>query len=136
MVFLFQEEYKGEAIRALKDDLENRPFNLNVEYRQGTISYATLVDTANNDEDIAKTLIRDGLLMFENRREKKLQKLVRRTLMNFTLTSLQTTTESCTFTSLHTTITFLHLSTYIPQLKALNVPVYIPQLQFYIYQLT
>jgi hypothetical protein len=61
--------------------------NLNVEYRQGNISYATLVDTSNNDEDIAKTVIREGLLMVENRREKKLQKLVRRTLIRFTLTS-------------------------------------------------
>lgn len=70
------EEYKEEVIRALENDVKNRALNLNVEYRQGNVSYATLVDTANNDEDIAKTLILEGLLMFENRREKRLQKLV------------------------------------------------------------
>lgn len=80
MVSLFQEEYKEEAMRMLYEDVENRPLNLNIEFRQGNISYATLVDTAHNDEDIAKSLIREGLLMLENRREKKLQKLVRRTL--------------------------------------------------------
>jgi hypothetical protein len=77
-VFLFQEEYKEEAIRTLENDVQNRSLNLNVEYRQGNVAYATLVDTANNDEDIAKTLIQEGLLMFENRREKRLQKLVRK----------------------------------------------------------
>jgi len=70
------EEYKDEAIQVLKVDVENRPWNLNVEYRQGTVSYATLVDTSNDDGDVAKSLIRDGLLLLENRREKKLQKLV------------------------------------------------------------
>lgn len=86
VVSLFQEEYKDEAIRLLNEEVENRSLNLNVEYRQGNISYATLVDTSNNDEDIAKTLIRDGLLLLENRREKKLQKLVRRMLKHFTFT--------------------------------------------------
>jgi staphylococcal nuclease domain-containing protein 1 len=85
VVSLFQEEYKEEAIQVLKDEVENRPWNLNVEYRQGNFSYATLVDTSNSDEDIAKTLIRDGLLLLENRREKKLQKLVRRLLKHFIL---------------------------------------------------
>jgi hypothetical protein len=79
-VFLFQEEYKEEVIQALKNDVENQTLNLNVEYRQGNVSYATLVHTTNNDEDIAKTLIHDGLLMYENRREKRLQKLVMRSL--------------------------------------------------------
>jgi staphylococcal nuclease domain-containing protein 1 len=80
VVSLFQEEYKEEAIRVLYEEVENRPLNLNVEYRQGNVSYATLVDTGNSDEDIAKALIRDGLLLLENRRERKLQKLVRRLL--------------------------------------------------------
>lgn len=70
------EEYKDEAIRALDNDVQNRTLNLNVEYRQGTLSYATLVDPSSNDEDIAKTLILEGLLLCENRREKRLQKLV------------------------------------------------------------
>jgi hypothetical protein len=83
MVFFFQEEYKEEAIRVLYEDVENRPLNLNIEYRQGNVSYATLVDTSNSDEDIAKSLIREGLLLLENRREKKLQKLVRRLLKYF-----------------------------------------------------
>jgi hypothetical protein len=82
-VFLFQEEYKEEVIRALENDVQNRALNLNVEYRQGNVSYATLVDAASNDEDIAKTLILEGLLMFENRREKRLQKLVRISLYSW-----------------------------------------------------
>jgi len=85
VVSLFQEEYKEEAMRTLYGDVENRQLNLNVEYRQGNISYATLVDNSNNDEDIAKTLIREGLLLLESRRERKLQKLVRRLLQHFTL---------------------------------------------------
>lgn len=86
MVSLFQEEYKEEAIRVLYEDVENRPLDLNIEYRQGNVPYATLVDTSSNDEDIAKTLIRDGHLLLENRREKKLQKLVRGLLKHFTFT--------------------------------------------------
>jgi hypothetical protein len=86
--FLFQEEYKEEVIRTLENDVQNRSLNLNVEYRQGNVSYATLIDTTNNDEDIAKTLILDGLLMFENRKEKRLQKLVRRYHIQLTLTVL------------------------------------------------
>jgi staphylococcal nuclease domain-containing protein 1 len=86
VVSLFQEEYREEALRMLYEDVENRPLNLNVEYRQANISYVTLVDTINNDEDIAKTLIREGLLLLENRREKKLQKLVRRLPKHFTFT--------------------------------------------------
>lgn len=82
-MYLFQEEYKEEVIRALDNDVQNRTLNLNVEYRQGNVSYATLVDAANNDEDIAKTLILEGLLMFENRREKRLQKLVRISLYSW-----------------------------------------------------
>lgn len=87
-MFLFQEEYKEEAIQTLKNDALYQPLNLNVEYKQGNVLYATLVNTTNNDEDIAKTLILEGLLMFENRREKRLQKLVRRSHMQLTLTAL------------------------------------------------
>jgi hypothetical protein len=86
VVSLFQEEYKEEAIRVLYEDVENRSLDLNIEYRQGNVPYATLVDTSNNDEDIAKTLIREGHLLLENRREKKLQKLVRGLLKHFTFT--------------------------------------------------
>jgi staphylococcal nuclease domain-containing protein 1 len=86
LVSLFQEEYKEEAIRVLYEDVENRSLDLNIEYRQGNVPYATLVDTGSNDEDIAKTLIREGLLLLENRREKKLQKLVRGLPKHFTFT--------------------------------------------------
>jgi hypothetical protein len=85
VVSLFQEEYREDAIHVLKNDVENRPWNLNIEYRQGNVPYATLVDASNNDGDVAKGLIREGYLMLENRREKKLQKLVRRLLKHFTL---------------------------------------------------
>ncbi|PSN44950.1 Nuclease domain-containing protein 1 [Blattella germanica] len=70
------EEYKEEAVKTFEQDVQNRTLNLNVEYRVGSLSYATLVDPSSSDEDIAKTLILEGLLLCENRREKRLQKLV------------------------------------------------------------
>ncbi|XP_021917779.1 staphylococcal nuclease domain-containing protein 1 isoform X1 [Zootermopsis nevadensis] len=70
------EDDKEEAIHAFRNDVQNRTLNMNIEYRLGNVSYATLVDPANNDEDIAKTLILEGLILFENRTEKRLQKLV------------------------------------------------------------
>ena len=74
--FPSQEDDKDEAIRAFQQDYQDRTFNLNVEYRVGNISYATLVDPNDNDEDVGKMLIREGLLLCEKRREKRLQKLV------------------------------------------------------------
>jgi staphylococcal nuclease domain-containing protein 1 len=87
-VFLFQDEYKEEAFKNFKNDVLYQSLNLNVEYKHGNVSYATLVNTTNNDEDIAKTLILEGLLMVESRKEKKMQKLVRKAHMQFALTAL------------------------------------------------
>jgi hypothetical protein len=88
---LFQEDYKKDAVQAFCD-VRNRRLKLNVEYREGNVLYATLVDPSNDDEDIAKTLIRDGHLMVENRKEKRLQKLVRRTLGSVSLISIHSMT--------------------------------------------
>jgi hypothetical protein len=79
-VFLFQEDDKEEAIQAFRNDVQNRTLNLNVEYRLGNVPYVTLINPTNNDGDIAKSLILEGLLLFENRTEKRLQKLVSRTI--------------------------------------------------------
>jgi hypothetical protein len=79
---MFQEDSKDDAIRAFQNDVQNQTLNLNVEYRVGNVSYVTLVDTTNN-EDIARNLILDGFLMLDNRKEKRLQKLVSRATRSY-----------------------------------------------------
>lgn len=74
-------EYRDEAIRAFEHDVQNRTLKLNVEYRNGTLGHATLADPT-TDEDVVKTLIADGLLLVEKRREKRLLKLVSTTVDN------------------------------------------------------
>lgn len=49
------------------------PLLLNIESR-GVLPEVTLVDSSNND--VIQNLISDGLLMVQNRREKRLQKIV------------------------------------------------------------
>nr|QBI71281.1 ebna2 binding protein P100 [Thermobia domestica] len=68
-------EYKQDAIRGFMSDVNNRTLQLNVEYRAGGVPYASLRDSETK-EDIAQNLIKDGLLLVENRREKRLQKLI------------------------------------------------------------
>nr|QBI71280.1 ebna2 binding protein P100 [Orthoderella ornata] len=70
------EEYRDLAVRTFAEDVQNRQLNLNIEYRVGNLPYATLIDPNHDDEDIAKTLITEGYLLVENRREKRLQRLV------------------------------------------------------------
>lgn len=69
-------EYADLALKYLRDDTDNRKLQLNIEYRaQGLPAAITLVDP-NTKEDIVKSLIADGVLLVENRRERRLQKLV------------------------------------------------------------
>ncbi|XP_076336232.1 staphylococcal nuclease domain-containing protein 1-like [Tachypleus tridentatus] len=68
-------EYIEDARHALIQDTDNRALLLNVEYRVGGIEYVTLY-MSEDKEDILKNLISEGLLMVENRKEKKLQKVV------------------------------------------------------------
>lgn len=64
------------ALKYLREDTDGRTLHLNVEYRvPGSPPAATLSDP-NTKEDIVKALIAEGVLLVENRRERRLQKLV------------------------------------------------------------
>ncbi|CAG7833367.1 unnamed protein product [Allacma fusca] len=70
------EEYASDAINALRVDTAEGKFLLNVEYKNNGVDYVTLVDESSK-EDVGERLVRDGLLLVENRKERRLQKLVR-----------------------------------------------------------
>jgi staphylococcal nuclease domain-containing protein 1 len=69
------EDGRHDAVDALYNDVLNKECEVNVEYRQGTAEYVTLV-YADSHEDCIKALVADGLLLVENRKEKRLAKLV------------------------------------------------------------
>lgn len=69
-------EYAELAVKYMRDDTANRTLNLNIEYRiPGSPPAVTLTDPSKK-EDLAKLLIADGVLLVENRRERRLHKLV------------------------------------------------------------
>jgi len=70
------EDYAQEAIYALKQDTMDGNFSLNVEYKVGGIEYISLVDDAKKS-DVAQNLVKEGLLLVENRKERRLQKLMK-----------------------------------------------------------
>jgi len=70
------EEYASQGIQAMKDDLLDRQFKMNVEYRVGGSAYVTLVDVDNTANDAGKALVADGLLMAERKGGRRLAKLV------------------------------------------------------------
>lgn len=59
----------------LYNDILNKQFLLNTEYRVGSQEFVTLL-YPDNKEDVAQTLVSDGILLVENRREKRLAKLM------------------------------------------------------------
>jgi staphylococcal nuclease domain-containing protein 1 len=72
----FQEDYAAQGIQAMKEDLLDRQFKLNVEYRIGGQAFVTLVEPDNTANDVGKALIADGLLMAEKKGGRRLAKLV------------------------------------------------------------
>lgn len=69
-------EYAELAVKYMRDDTANRTLNLNIEYRiPGSPPAVTLTDPSKK-EDLAKLLIADGVLLVENRRERRLHKLL------------------------------------------------------------
>jgi len=70
------EDYASDAINALRNDTAEGRFLLNVEYKIGGQEFVTLVDETSK-EDVAERLLREGLLLVENRKERRLQKLTR-----------------------------------------------------------
>ncbi|XP_066992984.1 staphylococcal nuclease domain-containing protein 1 [Anabrus simplex] len=72
------DDYREEAVKAFEHDTCNRNLLLNVEYKNHNIPFVTLVEsTASGDQDIAKNLIEEGLLLVEERKEKRLQSLMK-----------------------------------------------------------
>lgn len=70
------EDYKDESLEALRNYLLDRQFLSNVEYKSGNTSFVTLLTPGESQDDIGQTLISDGYLLAESRREKRLQSLV------------------------------------------------------------
>lgn len=68
------QDYVKESLECLKSDILDQQLLLNVEYKNGNIPAVTL-STLDN-VDVNKRLLADGLFMIENRREKRLAKLV------------------------------------------------------------
>ncbi|GBP98505.1 Staphylococcal nuclease domain-containing protein 1 [Eumeta japonica] len=72
--FPTDQEDKDEAVRALYEDTVNKKLMLNVEIRGSPLA-VTLVDPANN-QDIGKNLIKEGLVLLEPTRDRRLASLV------------------------------------------------------------
>nr|QBI71270.1 ebna2 binding protein P100 [Embidopsocus sp. AB-2019] len=68
-------EYQDEAIQSFKEDIEGRTFLLNIEYKIEKLSYASLT-CPKTKVDVAKELVTDGFLLVDQRKEKRLQKLM------------------------------------------------------------
>lgn len=70
-------EFADLALKYLREDTDGRKLHLNVEYRpQGLPPAATLMDPKTK-EDVVKAIIGEGLLLVENKKDRRLQKLVR-----------------------------------------------------------
>lgn len=69
------EEAKQDAVDALFQDIVNKPMLLNLEYKASPADCVTLkhVDA---EDDVASTLVGEGFLTVESRREKRLAKMV------------------------------------------------------------
>lgn len=70
------EEYSSDAITALRTDTAEGRFQLNIEYKNSGLDYVTLVDESSK-EDVGERLVKEGLFLVENRKERRLQKLLR-----------------------------------------------------------
>jgi len=65
----------ADAVDAIEHDILNKQVLLNTEYKNGGISAVTL-QYADTKEDVATSLITEGLLLVDIRKEKRLKKLV------------------------------------------------------------
>uniref|UniRef100_T1J5F9 Staphylococcal nuclease domain-containing protein 1 n=1 Tax=Strigamia maritima TaxID=126957 RepID=T1J5F9_STRMM len=66
---------KESAFQALLEDIVDKTFMMNIEYRLPGMDYVSMIIPDSRD-DVAKLLISDGILILEVRKEKRLQKLV------------------------------------------------------------
>jgi len=69
------EDDKVAAVDAIYNDIINKQFLLNTEYRRDGNEYVTLV-FGDNKDDVSHALLSDGMLIAEPRREKRLSKIV------------------------------------------------------------
>ncbi|KAL5009849.1 hypothetical protein ScPMuIL_012154 [Solemya velum] len=69
------EEAKNDAIDMFYNDVLNKQLQLNVEYKTGGIKHVTMLFPDTKD-DVAQSLITNGYLLAELRKEKRLSKLV------------------------------------------------------------
>lgn len=74
---MFQEDAKQDAVDALYNDILNRQMQLNVEYKSNGMDYVTLLgEDGEASSDVGLSLVSEGYVLVENRKEKRLAKLV------------------------------------------------------------
>lgn len=73
--FILQDDAKLDAQDAFYNDVLNRQFLLNVEYRNAGQEVVSLSDQESK-EDVAKNLISSGLVLVEPRKEKRFAKVM------------------------------------------------------------
>lgn len=72
-----QEDAKQDAIDALYNDILNKQFSLNQEYKANGMDYVTLrADETDASGDIGLALLEEGYVMVDQRKEKRLAKLM------------------------------------------------------------
>jgi staphylococcal nuclease domain-containing protein 1 len=73
---ILQDEWKTDAVYAIENELLDKQFLVNVEYKNSGVEYVTLSHDKDTKDDVAEKLIGEGLVLVENRREKRLQNVV------------------------------------------------------------
>lgn len=71
-----QNDDKKTAVEAFKEDVMDKILLLNVEYKVNNNLHSVTLADASTNEDIAKGLIADGLLLVQKHKDKRLGKLV------------------------------------------------------------
>ena len=75
ILFVYQEEARGDAEEKFYQDTLNKELQLNVEYRVGNIEAVTLL-YKDSKEDVGQSLISEGLVTVQKRKEKRLAKII------------------------------------------------------------
>lgn len=72
-----QVEDQSDAINEIKRQLViAEPVYINVEYRVGNQEFVSVATDKDGKEDTVKYLLEEGFLLIENRRDRRLKKLV------------------------------------------------------------
>ncbi len=72
------EDYNAQGLQAMREDLLDRPLNMNVEYRNLGVAYVSLHDPEGpkDQTDLIKNLIADGMLLVDRKGGRRMAKLV------------------------------------------------------------